>query len=114
MRKTRRALHIGAASALAVWITVLAPTVPPKAAESRDKVRLDLLDTCVANEWKVRSVKDKIVDECKCAATHASRKLSQAQVDAFADQLAADLQGVWVEATKACFTSVSSVSPTKG
>jgi hypothetical protein len=75
------------------------------AAENRDKVRLTLLDKCVNDEWKVRKVKDKIVDECKCASAKVARDLSYDQVAAFVDKAPAEPHNDWLEATKACFRS---------
>jgi len=77
------------------------------AAESREKVRLILLDKCVADEWKVRKAHDKIVDECKCAAARVARDLGYDQVAAFVDKPPTAPRDYWLEATKACFRSGS-------
>src|SRR3990170_4560464 len=68
------------------------------AAESREKVRLQLLDVCVYDQWKKRDVKDKIVDDCKCAAESAAEQFSDDQVGKFDGKLTAGVMPLWKEA----------------
>jgi hypothetical protein len=77
--------------------------VPAHAVESREKARLIVLDKCVADEWKVRPVKDKIVEECKCAATKVARDLSPMQVASLKTEVPKTPRDYWGEATAACF-----------
>ena len=75
------------------------------AAESRDRVRLDLLDTCVFDQWKKRDVKDQIVDDCQCAAEAAAEQFTDDQVDKFNGKLSASVMPLWKEAYDACLKS---------
>ena len=86
---------------------VAALTIPSTAvaAESRDRVRLDLLDACVYDLWKKREEKDHVAHDCKCAAKAAAKKLSEAQVSAFKGKLSRNVMPLWREAAEACFTS---------
>ncbi len=77
------------------------------AAESRESVRLALLDGCVADEWKKRQVKDKIADECKCASAKAAKDMTSQQVSAFKGKLDRSSLVVWTGATRACFKSAT-------
>jgi hypothetical protein len=75
---------------------------PPPLPISRDKVRLILLDNCVFDEWKTREVKDKIADQCKCAAAKIAHQLSDADVKTFKDRLPKSAMGEWQAAMKYC------------
>jgi hypothetical protein len=73
------------------------------AATSREQVRLDLLDACVFDVWKKREVKDRIVDDCKCASARAAKAFSDEQVSVFDGRLRREDLPVWNEAIAACF-----------
>ncbi len=74
-------------------------------AESREKVRLDLLDTCVYDQWKKQTAKDAIVENCKCAAEAAAGEFSDDQVADFNGQLTRSEMPLWQEAFAECFRS---------
>ncbi|HZP20698.1 MAG TPA: hypothetical protein VFB16_10890 [Bauldia sp.] len=78
---------------------------PPAHAETREKVRLILLDKCVADEWARRTIRAKVVDECKCAAARVARDLTDGQVAAFVDVAPTTPRDYWADASRACFTS---------
>jgi hypothetical protein len=75
----------------------------PKAALSREKVRLELLDTCVVDEWRKRQNKNNIVDECKCVAAAVSTKFSNDDVASFEEELSRAQKPWWDAAREACF-----------
>ena len=77
-------------------------------AASREKVRLILLDKCVADQWKVRKVKAKIVDDCKCASARVAREIGDSQVTAFKETNPTEPSDLWAQATKACFSKSTS------
>lgn len=75
----------------------------PEAAVSREKVRLELLDTCVVDEWRKRQNKNRIVDECKCVAAAVSAKFSSDDVASFEEELNGAQKPWWEAARRACF-----------
>ena len=60
--------------------------VPAAAADSRETIRLTVLDLCVMSESQKRQVRDKIADECRCASASVAKNMSDAEVKAFKDQ----------------------------
>jgi hypothetical protein len=81
------------------------------AAESRDKVRLMVLDYCVFDEWKKRQVTDKIADECKCASARFAKQIPEELIKDFKDKPGKVTAPAWAEATKACFNSPTLAAP---
>jgi hypothetical protein len=75
---------------------------PPPTPITREKVRLILLDNCVIEEWKTHDVKDKIADQCKCAAAKVAHQLSEADVKGFKDKLPTSGAPMWQAALKYC------------
>jgi hypothetical protein len=86
-------------------VVVLILGSPQAHAESREKVRLILLDKCVADEWARRAIRGKVVEECKCAAARVARDLSDGQLSAFVDAAPTAPRDYWADASRACFTS---------
>jgi hypothetical protein len=75
---------------------------PPPTPITREKVRLNLLDNCVMDQWKTRDAKDKIADQCKCAAAKVSHQLSDADIKGFKDKLPRTAAPMWDAAMKYC------------
>jgi hypothetical protein len=79
--------------------------VPGVAADSRETIRLTVLDLCVMSESQKRQVRDRIADECRCASASVAKNMSDAEVKAFKDELTPRDQKVWDAAVAACFKS---------
>ena len=79
--------------------------VPAAAADSRETIRLTVLDLCVMSESQKRQVRDRIADECRCASASVAKNMSDAGVKAFKDKLTPRDQAVWDAAVAACFKS---------
>lgn len=92
-------VSLGIMAALALTLSCRAG----EAAVSREKVRLELLDTCVVDQWKKRQKKDRIVNECQCVASSVSAKFSGEEIAAFEEELSRAQRSLWDAATKACF-----------
>jgi len=66
-------------------------------------VRLILLDNCVFDQFKSNGAnKDKIADQCKCAAAKVSREMSEADIRSFKDKAAKSEGSRWQSAMKYC------------
>jgi hypothetical protein len=75
---------------------------PPAVPVTRDKVRLILLDNCVFEQWKTGGAKDKIADQCKCAAAKVSHEMSEAEIKGFKDKSGKSDGSRWQSAMKYC------------
>ncbi len=76
---------------------------PPAMPVTREKVRLILLDNCVFDQWKLPGTnRDKIADQCKCAAARVAREMSEADVRSFKDKAAKSDGSRWQSAMKYC------------
>lgn len=84
---------------------IVGPAGTSTAADSREKVRLELLDTCVFDQWKKQTEKDHIVDNCKCAAEATASQFSDDQVAHFNGRLTRSVMPLWQEAFDECFES---------
>jgi hypothetical protein len=84
---------------------------PPKLPITRDKVRLILLDNCVIDEWRVRDVKDRIADQCKCASARVARQLTEADIKTFKDKLPRTGAPMWQAAMKYCLNPPKPKAP---
>lgn len=107
MQLVRSVRILAAVGLLAASIGQISAVGHAMAADSREKVRLTLLDNCVMDEWKKRQVKDKIADECKCASAKAAKEMTAQEVSAFKGKLDRGSLVVWASATKTCFKSAT-------
>lgn len=74
-----------------------------EAAPDRETVRLEVLDTCVAEEWQKRDKTDRIADECKCVAARVAKDMPKGQVADFGDKLTRADRALYDAAAGACF-----------
>jgi hypothetical protein len=85
---------------------------PPATPVSREKVRLILLDNCVFGESKMPGTnRDRIADQCKCAAAKVSHEMSEAEIKGFKDKSGKSEGSRWQSAMKYCLNPPRSRPP---
>jgi hypothetical protein len=76
---------------------------PPAIPVTRDKVRLILLDNCVFDRFRSPGAnRDKIADQCKCAAAKVAHEMSEADIRSFKDKSGKSEGSRWQSAMKYC------------